>query len=208
MRVIVGITGATGAIFGIRCLQMLGAAGVETHLIMSPWAASTISLETPYTPADVKEMATYVYSYKDQSAPIASGSYRVDGMIVAPCTVKTLAAIRVGLGENLLTRAADVVLKERRKLVLMVREMPLGTIHLENMLELSRIGAVIVPPMPAFYNQPETLADMVDHIVVRTLDQFDLDLAHDGRWQGMTVAKSARGNCRGVSGLPGISQRT
>ncbi|KHD85461.1 non-oxidative hydroxyarylic acid decarboxylases subunit B [Heyndrickxia ginsengihumi] len=185
MKIIVGITGATGAIFGVRILQLLKEAGVETHLVMSPWATATIPLETSYTVKDVERFADFTYSYKDQAARISSGSFRVDGMIVAPCSMKTLASIRIGLADNLITRSADVMLKERKKLLLLARETPLNNIHLENMLELSRMGAIIFPPMPAFYNLPQTIDDLIDHIAFRTLDQFDIHLPDAKRWNGI-----------------------
>lgn len=136
-------------------------------------------------------MADVVYSYKEQAAPISSGSFRVDGMIVAPCSMKTLASIRIGMADNLLTRSADVMLKECRKLLLMTRETPLSSIHLENMLELSRMGVTILPPMPAFYNYPATIGEMVDHIVFRALDQFDIVTTVAKRWDGMKQTESA-----------------
>nr|WP_046212759.1 non-oxidative hydroxyarylic acid decarboxylases subunit B [Paenibacillus wulumuqiensis] len=185
MKIIVGITGATGAIFGVRILQMLREAGVETHLVMSSWAAATIQLETPYSVKDVEQMADYHYSYKDQAARISSGSFRTDGMIVAPCSMKSLASIRMGLADNLLTRSADVVLKERKKLLLLTRETPLNNIHLENMLKLSRMGTIIMPPMPAFYNLPASIDEMVDHIVYRALDQFGIHRDEAKRWDGI-----------------------
>ncbi|MDM5338197.1 UbiX family flavin prenyltransferase [Fictibacillus enclensis] len=189
MRIIVGITGATGVVFGIRILQLLKQANVETHLVMSPWATANIPFETSYTVKEVGAMADFSYSYKDQAARISSGSFRVDGMIVAPCSMKSLASIRMGLADNLLTRAADVMMKERKKLLLMTRETPLNTIHLENMLELSRMGTIIFPPMPAFYNHPQDLGDMVDHIAFRALDQFNIHLSETKRWEGMKPKK-------------------
>ncbi|KOR78475.1 phenolic acid decarboxylase [Bacillus sp. FJAT-21352] len=185
MKIIVGITGATGAIFGIRILQMLKSSEVETHLIMSPWAHATIQHETSYSVKDVEGLADHSYSYKDQAARISSGSYRVDGMIVAPCSMKTLASIRMGLADNLLTRSADVMLKERKKLLLMTRETPLNTIHLENMTALSKMGTIIFPPMPAFYNHPENVNDIIDHLAYRALDQFEIDTHGARRWGGM-----------------------
>ncbi|RXY99137.1 UbiX family flavin prenyltransferase [Fictibacillus sp. S7] len=189
MRIIVGITGSTGVVFGIRILQLLKLANVETHLVMSPWATANIPFETSYTVKEVEAMADFSYSYKDQAARISSGSFRVDGMIVAPCSMKSLASIRMGLADNLLTRAADVMMKERKKLLLMTRETPLNTIHLENMLELSRMGTIIFPPMPAFYNHPQDLGDMVDHIAFRALDQFNIHLSETKRWEGMKPKK-------------------
>lgn len=166
MRLIVGMTGATGAPLGVELLQALRAIpDVETHLVMSKWAKTTIELETPYTPAEVAALADYCHSPADQAATISSGSFRTDGMIIIPCSMKTLAGVRAGYAEGLVGRAADVVLKEGRKLVLVPREMPLSTIHLENMLALSRMGVAIVPPMPAFYNLPQTVDDIIQHIV-------------------------------------------
>jgi len=159
---------------------------IETHLVMSKWGARTLVHETPYTPEHVKSLATCAYSESDQSAAISSGSFITAGMIVAPCSVRTLAAIAHGHGDNLIHRAADVVLKERRKLVLMVREAPLSDIHLENMLKLSRMGVVIIPPMPAFYDHPQTIDEMVNHIVMRALDQFGIHLDAASRWDGIT----------------------
>ena len=187
MRLVVGITGATGARLGVRTLQILKDARVETHLVLSKWGARTLLHETPHTIDYVKSLATETYSDNDQGAAISSGSFITDGMIVAPCSVRTLAAIAHGHGDNLVHRAADVVLKERRKLVLMVRETPLSDIHLENMLKLSRMGVVIAPPVPAFYTSPQTLDDVVNHIVVRALDQFGLHLDNADRWLGMAA---------------------
>ena len=184
MRLIVGITGASGAIFGIRTLEALRELGIETHLIISQWARSTIAHETSFSLAQVEALATTVYHHDNQAAPISSGSFKTDGMIVAPCSMKTLAAIRVGFGDSLITRAADVALKERRKLVLLARESPFSEIHLENMLSLARMGVVIFPPIPAFYNKPESVDDIVNHIVGRLLDQFGLNLPGVKRWPG------------------------
>src|SRR5437867_10277772 len=156
-RLIVGITGATGTIFGVRLLQMLHGSGVETHLVMSKWGQRTLVHETQYSVKDVQHMATESHSIGDQGAAISSGSFTTLGMVVAPCSMGTLAAIAHGLGSNLIHRAADVMLKERRKLVLVVRESPLNEIHLENMLKLSRMGVVTLPPVPAFYTHPQSL---------------------------------------------------
>src|SRR5216117_1175050 len=186
MRIIVGITGATGTVFGVRALQVLKDAGVETHLVLSKWGARTLLHETPHTVEYVKSLATFAYSDADQGASVASGSFLTDGMIVAPCSVRTLAAIANGYGDNLVHRAADVILKERRKLVLMVRETPLSDIHLENMLKLSRMGVVITPPVPAFYTNPQTLDDIINHVVMRALDSFGLHLDVAERWAGLS----------------------
>jgi flavin prenyltransferase len=185
MRIVVGITGATGAILGVRTLQVLKDAGIESHLVLSKWGARTLLHETPHTVEYVKSIADYAYSESDQGAPISSGSFLTDGMIVAPCSVRTLAAIAHGHGDNLVHRAADVILKERRKLVLMVREAPLSDIHLENMLKLSRMGVVITPPVPAFYTNPQNLDDVVNHIVMRALDSLGIHLDVAGRWEGI-----------------------
>ncbi|MGV9862546.1 UbiX family flavin prenyltransferase [Rhodococcus koreensis] len=197
MKLVVGMTGATGAAIGIRILEALGDLGVETHLVITKWARATIHMETPYSVNDVMALASKTYSEQDQAAAIASGSYRVDGMIVAPCSMKTLAAIRCGYGDGLVARAADVSLKEQRRLVLVPRESPLSAIHLENMLALTRAGAMMLPPMPAFYNNPETTADIVDHIVSRVLDQFGLDNSLTTRWNGTKAARN-----HSIEGMP------
>ena len=182
-RLIVGITGASGSIFGVRLLEMLQGTGIETHLIMSRWGARTLVHETSYTPEQVHALASVVHPLTDQGATISSGSFVTMGMVIAPCSVRTLAAIAHGPGDNLIHRAADVVLKERRKLVLAVREAPLSEIHLENMLKLSRMGVVISPPVPAFYSKPATIDDMVNYTCVRLLDQLGLHV-DTARWSG------------------------
>lgn len=184
-RLVVAITGATGTIFGVRLLQILEGTGVETHLVMSKWAARTLVHETPYTVEEVQQMAGHYYQSHDQGASISSGSFLTRGMIIAPCSVRTLSAIASGMGDNLVHRAADVILKERRKLVLMVREAPLSDIHLENMLKLSRMGAVIMPPVPAFYNRPRAIDDIVNHVVQRALDQLEIHIDVVSRWDGV-----------------------
>ncbi len=186
MRVVVGITGATGTILGVRLLEVLKGAGIETHLVLSKWGARTLLHETPHNVDYVKSLATHAYSDSDQGAPISSGSFITDGMIIAPCSVRTLAAIASGHGDNLVHRSADVILKERRRLVLMVREAPLSDIHLENMLKLSRMGVVITPPVPAFYNNPQSLDDVINHIVMRALDGFGIHVDVTSRWSGIT----------------------
>ena len=193
MRIIVAITGATGTVLGIRTLQMLKDAGVETHLVMSKWGARTLLHETPHTVEYVKSLATVVYGDADQGAAISSGSFVTDGMIVAPCSVRTLAAISQGHGDNLIHRAADVILKERRRLLLMVRETPLSEIHLENMLRLSRMGVVIMPPMPAFYTNPQTVEDIINQTVMRALDQFGMHLDIAGRWGQAETTEGRQG---------------
>jgi 4-hydroxy-3-polyprenylbenzoate decarboxylase len=193
MRLIVGMTGATGAVLGIRLLQELRERpDVETHLVLSRWAKATIELETAWSVRDVMALADVAHGPEDQAASVSSGSFRTDGMIVLPCSVKTLAAIRVGYGSDLIARAADVTLKERRQLVLGVRETPLSVIHLDNMLALARMGVTILPPVPAFYNHPGSVEDVVNHVVARTLDQFGLESDLTPRWEGPSTARGAR----------------
>jgi 4-hydroxy-3-polyprenylbenzoate decarboxylase len=184
-RLIVGITGASGAIYGVRMLERLSELPVETHLIATRWARVTIEHETDWSWADVKALADVVHAEGDQAATVSSGSFRTDGMVVAPCSAKTLAAIANGFAHNLVCRAADVVLKERRRLVLAVRETPLHAIHLRNMLTLSELGVTICPPTPAFYNRPASIDDIVDQTVLRILDQFEIDLPSPTRWAGL-----------------------
>ena len=186
-RLIVGITGATGTIFGVRILQMLHGSGVETHLVVSKWAARTLTHETPHSLKYVQSLATQNHGIGAQGAAISSGSFVTLGMVIAPCSMRTLAAIAHGLGDNLIHRAADVILKERRKLVLVVRESPFNEIHLENMLKLARMGVVILPPVPAFYNNPQNLDDMINHIAMRVIDQFDIHLDVMNRWDGVLL---------------------
>jgi 4-hydroxy-3-polyprenylbenzoate decarboxylase len=185
-RLIVGITGASGTIYGVRILQMLQGSGIDTHLVMSRWAARTLVQETDFTPEQVQKLASVVHPIGDQGASISSGSFVTTGMIVAPCSVRTLAAIAHGLGDNLIHRAADVVLKERRKLVLAVREAPLSEIHLENMLKLSRMGVTIAPPVPAFYSRPRSIDEIVNYTAARLLDQFGVHVDVD-RWSGLNT---------------------
>ena len=192
-RLIVGITGATGTIFGVRLLQMLHGSGVETHLVVSKWAARTLAHETQYSLKHVQSLATQSYGIGAQGAAISSGSFVTMGMVIAPCSMRTLAAIAHGLGDNLIHRAADVILKERRKLVLVVRESPFSEIHLENMLKLARMGVVILPPVPAFYNNPQNLDDMINHITMRVIDQFDIHLDVMNRWDGMLLDRRQTG---------------
>ena len=188
-RLIVAITGASGSIYGIRLLQVLEGTGVETHLIVSRWGARTLTHETPHTLAAVRALATHSYPEQDQGAAVSSGSFVTLGMVILPCSVKTLAAIAHGQSDGLVARAADVVLKERRRLVLCVREAPLHEIHLENMLKLARMGVVISPPVPAFYNRPQSLDDLVNHTVNRILDLFDIHLDVAERWKGLGRTK-------------------
>ena len=191
-RLIIGITGATGTIFGVRLLQMLHGSGVETHMVMSKWGARTLIHETDYTLEQVQNLATHNYPLGDQGAAISSGSFITLGMVIVPCSMRSLAAIANGLADNLVHRAADVILKERRKLVLVARESPFNDIHLENMLKLSRMGVVILPPVPAFYNHPQTLDDMVNHVTMRILDQFDIHLDVMNRWDGTMLSSRKR----------------
>jgi 4-hydroxy-3-polyprenylbenzoate decarboxylase len=179
---IVGISGASGAVYGVRLLETLRRLGIESHLVMSKAAEMTISYEIDMKPADVKTLADVVYPIGDLGAPISSGSFPTLGMIVAPCSVRSLAEIATGVTSSLLTRAADVTLKERRRLVLMLRETPLHSGHLRNMLALSDMGAIIAPPVPAFYARPKNLDDMVDHSIGRVLDLFGIDSGRVRRW--------------------------
>ena len=181
-RLIVGISGASGAIYGVRLLQTLKELPVEAHLVMTRTAEITLAHETALKVAEVQALADKVHRIDDLAAAISSGSFRTGGMIVAPCSMRSLGEIAGGISSNLLTRAADVVLKERRRLVLLVRETPLHAIHLRNMMRLAEAGAVIAPPVPAFYNRPKTLDDMIDHTIGRVLDLFDLDTGKVKRW--------------------------
>ncbi len=190
-RLIIGMSGATGAIYGIRLLEVLRATpDVETHLVLSKAAERTVAYETEYTIQQVRDLAHASYHIADIGATISSGSFRVDGMIIAPCAMKTLSAVSSSLSMDLLSRAADVTLKERRRLVLLVREAPLHLGHLRLMVRAAEIGATIVPPVPAFYNFPKTLDDIINHTVGRVLDLFDLDVDIVKRWQGMQSSDS------------------
>jgi 4-hydroxy-3-polyprenylbenzoate decarboxylase len=183
-RIVVGISGASGIVYGVRALQLLRDCGVETHLVMSKSAELTLHYEMEMSLADVHALASKVHPIKNVGASIASGSFRTAGMLVAPCSVRTMSEIATGVTSTLLTRAADVVLKERRRLVLMVRETPLHTGHLRTMTQLSEMGAVLAPPVPAFYTKPQTLDDIVTQTIGRVLDLFDLELEQVQRWQG------------------------
>ena len=184
-KLIVGMSGASGVVYGIRLLEVLkDIDGVETHLVMSPHAKQNIEIETSHKPVTVEDLADVVYSYRDQAAAISSGSFRTDGMVVASCSMKTLSAIVHSHADNLLVRAADVVLKEQRRLVLMPREVPLHAGHCKLLYEAALMGAVIAPPMPAFYTNPQNIDDLVDHSVGRILDLFDLDPGLVKRWAG------------------------
>jgi 4-hydroxy-3-polyprenylbenzoate decarboxylase len=190
-RLVVGMTGATGVIFGIRLLQALRASEVESHLVISPWAQRTIEHETGMTADGVRSLATRSYGPDDMGAAISSGSFLTEGMVIVPCSMRSLAAIASGSGDHLVHRSADVMLKERRRLVLVPRETPLSDLHLENMLKLSRMGVRILPPVPAFYNHPRTIEDIVDHIVARILDQFGIAAGFARRWDGHMIAGAA-----------------
>jgi 4-hydroxy-3-polyprenylbenzoate decarboxylase len=184
-RLIVGISGASGVIYGIRMLETLKTiGGVETHLVMSRHARMNIEIETTHTPQDVEALADEVHSFGNQAASISSGSFKTDGMVIAPCSMKTLSGIVNSAADSLLVRAADVVLKEQRRLVLMPREVPMHVGHCKLMYEAAQLGAVIAPPMPAFYNQPQTIDDLINHSVGRVLDLFDLDTGTLKRWEG------------------------
>lgn len=191
-RIIVAVTGATGAPLAVTLLHRLRELGVETHLIMSKWGSATLKYELhapDNTPQYLESLASMIYSPLDVSASLSSGSFRTDGMIVVPCSMKTLAGIRMGYDNDLIVRAASVTLKERRRLVLVARETPLSSIHLENMLELTKASAVMFPPVMAFYTQPKSIQDMVDQSVMRMIDLLDLDLVSEedeegGRWAG------------------------
>src|SRR5690349_21214619 len=182
-RLIVGISGATGAIYGVRMLEVLSRLkDFETHLVMSRAAKMTIQVETAYSVKDVEAMASVVHDINNVGASISSGSFRTEGMVIAPCSMKSMGGIAHSIGGDLLVRAADVILKERKKLVLVARETPLHLGHLESMVALTRIGAVIFPPVPAFYHRPKTLDDVINQTVTRILDQFDIDMTLFERW--------------------------
>lgn len=188
MVIIIAITGATGAIYGIRLLEVLSTMkDVETHLIISEAGEKTIACETQWKIDNVRKLASHSYDVGDIYAPISSGSFRRDGMIIAPCTIKTMSALANSYSENLIVRAGDVTLKERKKLVVMVRETPLHLGHLRNMERLTEMGAIILPPMPAFYHKPQTVQDIIDHTVGKMLDVFDIKHELFQRWSGYAV---------------------
>jgi flavin prenyltransferase len=185
-RIVVGITGATGAVYGVRLLQRLGAIpGVETHLVVSDAASLTLHQEVGMQRRDVEALAHVVHKNREIGASIASGSFQTDGMVIAPCSMKTLAAVAHGLADNLVARAADVILKERRRLVLMVRETPLNLAHLRNMTAVTEMGGIVFPPLPSFYHRPASIDEMVDHTLDRVLDLLGIDNAAAPRWPGM-----------------------
>lgn len=181
-RIVLAISGATGAIYGINLLKELNQAGIETGLIISNAAQKTIELETDYSLGAIEKMASQYFGYGDIAAPPASGSFLHQGMVIAPCSMKTLSAIAGGYADNLINRAADVTIKERRKLLLLVRETPLSPIHLENMLKLARLGVIIMPPVPSFYHHPETIEDMMKQMTGRVFDQLGIENSLVKRW--------------------------
>ena len=183
--IVVGITGASGVIYGVRILEVLSKLGVETHLIITQTGLRNLEIETNYTKNQLESMASHVYDEEDLSAGLASGSFKVDGMVVAPCSVKTLSAIANSYSSNLLVRTADVTLKERRRLVLLVRETPLHEGHLELMTRVTRAGGIIMPPVPAFYHHPKTIEDIINQTIGKVLDLFSIDAKLFRRWGTM-----------------------
>lgn len=190
-KIVVGITGASGTIYGVRLLEALQATpDVETHLVMSRWAKENLAVEdTGYTEAQVKALADYVYPEQNLGAAIASGSFIHDGMVIIPDSMKTVAAVATGLSENLIARAADVTLKEQRQLIIVPRESPFNQIHLENMLKLAKMGVGVIPPIPAFYNNPKTVDDIINHTVMKILDHLHIENAVSSRWEGLANAR-------------------
>lgn len=188
-KIVVGISGASGAIYGIRLLEVLHLdPEIEIHLVVSDQAEKTIAIETSWTVKQVEEMASFVYENSDLGATISSGSFRTMGMVIAPCSIKTMSSVAMSLNDNLLTRAADVILKERRKLVMVVRETPLHLGHLRSMVALTESGAVILPPVPAFYHLPKTLDDIINQTIGKVLDQLNIDNELFHRWSGVETA--------------------
>lgn len=186
MKLVIGMSGSSGAVYGVRLLEVLFASkDIETHVVISDWAQKNIEIETGRSLSSVREMASVVYDSKDMGAAISSGSFPVSGMIVAPCSVKSLSAIANAYNDNLLTRAADVQLKERRKLVLVFRETPLNRTHIRLMMEVTEAGGVVLPPVPSFYHQPKTLDDIVNQTIQKVLDQFGIEKGLFKRWQGV-----------------------
>jgi 4-hydroxy-3-polyprenylbenzoate decarboxylase len=183
-RLVIGITGASGAIYGVRLLELLKETDIETHLIMSRAARMTLAYETDFKVPDVERLATLVHPYENIGAVCSSGSFRTMGMVIAPCSIKTMSEIATGVTGNLLSRAADVALKERRRVVLLLRETPLHLGHIRTMAAVTEAGAIVYPPVPAFYSRPASLAEMVDHTLCRVLDLFDVDLGKMRRWSG------------------------
>lgn len=185
-KIVIGVTGASGTIYAIDLIKKLQKIpNVETHGVFSAWAKKNLQLETDYSLEDIRSMLDFYYNDGDLGATIASGSFLTDGMVIVPASMKTVASISVGIGDNLISRAADVTLKEQRKLIMVPRETPLNTIHLENMTKLSRMGVQMIPPIPAFYNHPQTIQDLVDHQTMKILDALRIDNDSDGRWEGI-----------------------
>jgi 4-hydroxy-3-polyprenylbenzoate decarboxylase len=191
-RIVVGISGASGIIYGVRVLKTLSELGIETHLVMTQAAAKNLMIETSYRINELESMASHVYDVEDIGAPIASGSFRMDGMVIAPCSIKTLSAIANSYSHNLLVRAADVMLKERRRLVLLVRETPLHEGHLELMSKVTRMGGIIMPPVPAFYHLPKTIEDLINQTVGKVLDLFQIDHHLFERWGSSKLEKAIK----------------
>ncbi|QNA87365.1 UbiX family flavin prenyltransferase [Massilia sp. Dwa41.01b] len=188
-RIVVGITGATGAVYGVRLLQRLGALpGVESHLVVSDAAALTLHQEVGMARREVEALAHVVHKHREIGATIASGSFQTDGMVIAPCSMKTLAAVAHGLADNLVARAADVILKERRRLILMVRETPLNLAHLRNMTAVTEMGGIVFPPLPSFYHRPASIDELVDHSIDRVLDLLGFENGEAPRWSGIRGA--------------------
>lgn len=190
-RIVVAISGASGTIYGIRLLEAIHAnPAIEVHLVMSAWAKENLAIEnTGYAESQVNALADHVYDPRNMGAAIASGSFHHDGMVIVPSSMKTIAAIATGMGDSLIGRAADVTLKERRPLLIVPRESPFNQIHLENMLKLSRMGVEIIPPIPAFYNNPQTIDDLINHNTMKLLDHLHIDNSLSPRWQGLAQAK-------------------
>jgi 4-hydroxy-3-polyprenylbenzoate decarboxylase len=201
-RLVVGISGASGTVYGARLLELLKGCGVETHLIMSRSAQTTLAYETDLKVAWVEQLASVVHSNNDIGASCSSGSFKTMGMIIAPCSIKTMSEIASGTTANLMSRAADVVLKERRRLVLLLRETPLHIGHIRTMEAVTEGGAIVYPPVPAFYARPNSLAEMVDHTLGRVLDLFDLDIGKVRRWTGGKDVRRARPGCSPTGRVP------
>lgn len=185
-RIVIGVTGASGIVYAIDLMKKLQAVpNIETHGILSAWAKKNLQLETEYSLSDVANFLDYSYNDSDLGATIASGSFLTDAMVIVPASMKTIASIAVGLGDNLISRAADVTLKEQRKLIMIPRETPLNTIHLENMTKLSKMGVQMIPPIPAFYNHPQTIQDLIDHQSMKVMDSLGIPNQQASRWEGI-----------------------
>ncbi|HXS60884.1 MAG TPA: UbiX family flavin prenyltransferase [Candidatus Sulfopaludibacter sp.] len=189
LKIIVGITGSSGVIYGIKLLYFLNKFEIETHVVLSKWAEKNIEIETDESIEKIKKLATFEYKENDMAASISSGSFKTDGMIIIPCSMKTLASISNGYDDNLISRAASVTIKENRKLVIVPRETPLSQIHLSNMLKLAKIGVIILPAMPGFYHRPKTINDLILHVIGKALDQFDINNEVFKRWKNDNTAK-------------------